>query len=190
MTTRLHHVVEIGAGDAASSALSWCTHAERVTLWEPNRLLWADLMRGAQGLPNVTVRPEAVSDMGGTGLLYHLGLASYLAGEPSFFATSIEPEGVAFLKPLAREVPVVTVNQAVTRDVDLLILTIGGGEGRLLRAMSARPAVIETKHYCHRPEHWAVAQEVFNWMHVERYVGHALARNEHATFLHVRWERA
>jgi hypothetical protein len=187
MLTRLHHVVEIGAGDVASSALSWATHADRVSLYEPNVLLWSDLMRGAAGLDNVTARNMAVSDVGGNQPLYHLGLGSYLAGAPSFYATSIEPEGVPFIVSLARAVEVITINQAVPEDTDLLIITIGGGEWRLLAPMTMRPKTIETAHYCHNAAQWADTHRTWDWLQGAGYVGMVMATNQHSTFHRVRW---
>jgi hypothetical protein len=187
--TTYEHVVEIGAGDSASSeGYPLSTHARKVTLFEPNRLLWADLGRAAAGLDHVTVRSEAVSDIGGQYPLVHLGYASYLVGQPSFYPTSIEPEGDTFLAPLKRAVEVVTINQAVPRDVDRLILTIGGGEARLLRAMTARPQIIVTRHYCHNAAQWTHTNEVFAWMEANRYGGRKVGGNQHGTHLAVRWE--
>ncbi len=185
------HVVEIGAGDSYSSQ-GWplSVHAAKVTLWEPNSILCADLRAETRIVDNVIVREAAVCSVGGQFPLYHLGYASYLAGQPSFFATSIEPEGEVFLAPLHRVVETVAVGQAVTKDVDYLILTVGGGEHRLLRAMTARPKTVETKHYCHRPEQWAEAQKVFEWMSHNGYEGRELARNQHSTFIHARWVKA
>ena len=184
------HVVEIGAGDGASSeGLRYCTHARQVTLYEPNPLLWTDLARAAAGLRNVTVRPEAVSDIGGTYPFYHLGYASYLAGDPSFYATSIDAGSDEVLRPLLRPVPVVTVNQAVPEDVDHLILTIGGGEERLLRAMTARPQVIQTKHYLHNARQWHEARSAWDVLQRRGYVARQTATNQHATFMALHWSR-
>jgi hypothetical protein len=182
------HVVEIGAGDSYSSeALNGLAmHARRMTLFEPNRLLWADLMRGAAGLDNVTVRPEAVGDRGMWPLI-HLGYASYLREMPSFYATSIEPEGHRYVEALARGVPLVSTDEAVPSDVDYLILTINGGESRLLGTMTARPAIIRTKHRCHHARHWDDAHRTFAWMAVNRYVGRQVDTVPLGTYHHIEW---
>ncbi len=186
--TRYRHVVEIGAGDSHSS-VAWpmSTHADKVTMWEANTLLWADLARATSGLDHITVRPYAVSDVGGNYPLYHLGYASYLAGDPSFFATSIDAGSDEVLRPLLRMVPVATVNQAVTPDVDYLILTIGGGEARLLRAMIPRPKTIQTKHMCHNARHWEEFAKVCTWMQTNGYVGRRLSTCLHDTLQHIAW---
>ncbi len=186
--TRYRHIVEIGAGDSYSST-AWplSTHADKVTLFEPHVLLWADLARATSGLSHITVRRAAVSDVGGQRALVHLGYASYLAGEPSFYATSIEPEGERLLLPLVRAVETVTVNQAVTPDVDLLILTANGSEARILRALTARPKTIHTKHMCHAQRHWEEFAKTCTWMQANRYVGRRLSTCLHDTLQHVEW---
>ncbi len=185
---RYRHVVEIGAGDSYSST-AWplSTHADKVTLFEPNRLLWADLARATSGLDHITVRPEAVLHVGGQWPLVHLGYASYLVGEPSFFATSVETEGRAMLAPLWRTVELVTVNQAVTPDVDLLVLTPNGAEDTILRAMTARPKTIHTKHICHAQRHWEEFAKVCTWAQANGYVGRRLSTCLHDTLQHVEW---
>lgn len=185
--TTYRHVVEIGAGDSFSSeGLRWGTHT-KVTLFEPHPLLWADLNRAAAGLDNVTVHRAAVSDIGGQHPLVHLGYASYLAGEPSFFSTSIEPEGEAMLAPLRRAVEVVTVNQVVTPEVDLLVLTANGSEARILRAMMARPKAVQTKQMCHAPRHWEEFAKVCDWAQSSGYVGRRLSTCLHDTLQHIEW---
>lgn len=189
---RYRHVVEIGAGDSHSSeGLSWCTHAELVTLFEPHPVLCADLRSAAQGLPNVSVRPEAVSDVGGNWPLVHLGYASYLLGYPSFYGSSIEDtaEVPQLLSPISLLVPVVTTNAAVPEDCDLLILTCGGAEHRILNTMEARPQVIQTKHYCHNARHWEEAAKLDHWLLHHGYTGAVTARNQHSTFMAVTWRR-
>jgi hypothetical protein len=182
------HVVEIGSGDSFSSeGLKWCTHAEAVSLYEPYALLWADLNRAAAGLDNVTVRRAAVSDIGGNWPLIHLGYASYLVGEPSFYATSIEPEGEPFIARLKRAVEVVTVNQVVSKDVDLLILTPNGADMRILRAMTARPKIIQTKHMVHNARQGEEFAKVYTWMQHRGYAGRRLTTNLHGTLQHVEW---
>ncbi len=184
--THFHHLVEIGAGDRWSSeglARAMAGHADKVTLYEPNSILRADLGVAAEYPSlNLTIRPEAVNAVGGQQLLYHLGYASYLAGEPSFYATSIEPEGVPFLTPLARAVEVVTTNQAITADVDALVLTAGGAERAILETMTARPKVLWTKHYCHRPEQWEETHQILALLDRYGYQTRVISVNQHRTF--------
>lgn len=189
--TRYKHVVEIGAGDSYSTeGLRWATHADKVTLFEPNIILRKELQHAAQGLSNVIVRGEAVTAMGGKWDLVHLGYASYLADYPSFFNTSIEEEGRPFLKPLMRLVDLVDSDTAVPSDADVLYLTCNGVERLVLLGMSNRPKTIYTKHYLHNAKQWTEAQQVMEWMRRNGYLGVTLETNQHNTFYSLRWERA
>ena len=186
------HVVEIGAGDSYSSqAWPLSVHARKVTLWEPNSILCADLRSETRIADNVTVRGAAVLsvDQCGEWPFYYLGYASFLVSRPSFYSLSIEPEGHEFLKPLKHMVAVYPVAEAVTEDVDLLILTANGSEESILGGMTARPKTIETKHYLHNARQWNHAQNVFDWFVRERYRAVQLDTNQHSTFLHLRWSR-
>lgn len=182
--TQYQHVVEIGAGDSHSSeGLRWTTHAERVTLYEPHPLLWADLNRAAAGFPNVSVVNEAVTSHFDP--LYLMGYASFLRGNPSFLATSVEPNGMAYWDPLAREVACQKVDRVDYGGIDYLILTNNGGELDVLKGLVSRPKVIQTKHYLHNPAQWAVAHEVWGWLLRHGYASKTLARNQHGTFYHL-----
>ncbi len=190
---RYCHVVEIGAGDRFSTeGLSWCTHAEQVTLIEPHKLLWSDLNRAAAGLPNVRVHYMAVTAVpGAVASLYHMGYASFLKGSPSFLSLSVEPEGLAFWEPLLRPVPYVYMGEFDLKgDIDYLILTTGGGEASILEAMHSRPEVIRTKHYLHNAAQWADADATFAWMMANRYGGRVVETVPHGTFIAVEWRRA
>lgn len=183
-----HHVVEIGAGDSHSSqGLRLAGQAELVTLYEPNAILRADLMRAAEGRVNVVVREEAIRNEAGTGTLYHLGYGSFLYGAPAFLATSIEPDYHQWLAPLARQVPCQTMRNVDPGDIDLLIVTTGGGEYDILKRLVSRPATIETAHYCHSPVQWADTNRTIGWLERAGYRGEVVARNTHSTFHRIRW---
>lgn len=185
---RYRHVVEIGAGDSYSSeGLSWTTHADHVTLYEPHPALWADLSRAAAGMPNVSVVREAIANRFAP--LYLFGYASFLHGAPSFLATSVEEGYERWWGPLALEVPLNKVDRIDGGEIDYLILTVNGGEVDILRALVSRPAVIRTKHYLHNARQWEDATTTFGWMHRERYVGRTLATNQHQTHLAIEWRR-
>lgn len=187
---RYNHVVEIGAGDSASSrGLPMMTHADKVTLYEPNSILWKELNHAAAGMDNVSVVNAAVSDGSEFVRLYHVGYASYVEKSPSFLGTSIESEGAQFLFPLLREVRAVSVGVAIPSDVDYLILTANGSEYEILLGMKTRPAIIRTKHYCHAAQHWFVYNQIEGWMKANGYVGRLLESNQHQTFLHIEWKR-
>lgn len=191
--TLYHHLVEIGAGDSHSSAglvAARRGEAERVTLFEPNTILYADLKRAAVSVANVTVHDCAVADYAGHAGLFHFGYASYLDGAPSFLATSVEPEGIAFWAPLKRTVAVGSMTALdARRDIDYLVLTIGGGELPILRAMKSRPRRIDTKHYLHNAAQCQCAHEVQSWLRGMGYAGRLVESNLHSTFQSVVWSR-
>ena len=185
---RYKHLVEIGAGDAEiSEGLSWTTHAERVTLVEPNPIFAASLREAAAGLNNVQVREEEITAVFSPLVL--LGYASYLAHNPSFFATSIEPEAHYFMEPLKHEAFCVKPDLFDQGDIDYLILTPNGGEFEILSGLTSRPSIIRTKHYLHNGIQHDVARGVFAWMHHNRYVPVELSSNQHRTFLSLEWRR-
>jgi hypothetical protein len=189
--TRMRHVMEVGAGDGHSSlGLPWATHADKVSLYEPNQLLWADLNRAAAGMNHVTVHPCAVSNTTGIAQLVHLGYASYLAGAPSFLRTSIEDEGEQWFKPLMRGVVVADMKEVDRAgDVDMLVLTPNGVELEILSAMVSRPKVIYTKHYMHNAEQCVHNQRVFGWLEAEDYRAVVVETNMHNTFYHLSWTK-
>ncbi len=184
--TRYRHVVEIGAGDSRSSeGLSWCTHADLVTLYEPHPVLWADLARAAVGLGNVSVVKEAVTSHFDP--LYLMGYASYLKGNPSFLVTSVEPDGEKWWEPLAHEVACQKVDRVDFGTIDYLILTNNGGEMDVLRGLVSRPKRIDTKHMCHNTRQGEEFAKVCDWMWRQGYVGRRLSQNLHGTLQHVCW---
>ncbi len=183
MTPR--HVVEIGAGDShTTEGLRWGTHA-RVSLYEPHPLLWADLNRAASGMDNVTVHHAAVSPTFAP--LYLMGYASYLRGAPSFLATSVEPDGEQWWTPLAREVPVVKMDRVDHGNIDMLILSINGGERALLDGLVSRPQTILTRHRLHNARQWSDAHETIAWMEAHRYRARQTAGNQHGTYAALTW---
>lgn len=185
---RYKHLVEIGAGDAEiSEGLSWTTHAERVTLVEPNPIFAESLRASATRLDNIEIREEAVTAK--YSLLVLLGYASYLAHNPSFFATSIEPDAHHFVEPLKIEVSCIKPDHFDQGDIDYLILTPNGGEFEILSGLISRPSIIRTKHYLHNGIQHDVARGVFAWMHHNRYVPVELASNQHRTFLSLEWRK-
>lgn len=188
--TRYRHVVEIGAGDRFSSqGWSWATHADKVTLYEPNTLLWGDLMRATAGMSNVQVQCQAVAGQTGVSQLIHLGYASYLAGHPSFLNLMIEPDGEQWYRSLMRGVVVAGIGDVDKGDWDYLILTNNGGEMAVLNGMRSRPKVIRTKHYMHNGKQVGYNQMMFNWLQGNGYGGQVLETNEHNTFYHLEWRR-
>lgn len=190
MLTRLRHVVEVGAGDSHSSeGLSWATHADKVSLYEAHPLLWADLHSAAAGLPNVTVHHAAVYDPAFKCPLYLMGYASYLQGTPSFLATSIERDGEKWWIPLTRDVPFVSVGDAIPLDTEGLILTCNGAETLILQQMQARPKVVWTKHYTHNARQWEEARQVFAALERLGYRGTVIASVPFGTYHHVEWRR-
>jgi len=192
--TRRRHVVEIGAGDSYSSeGLRWATHADKVSLYEPNLVLWADLRSAAAGFLNVEVHQCAIS--AARAPLVHLGYASYLLGKPSFFRLGIEENGQAALNPeqwvlpLARPVSVLPITEVDDGSWDLLYLTCNGSEMDILPGMKSRPARIYTKHYCHNEAQWREFGAVQQWMTSAGYQPQVLERNTHGTFHAVCWKR-
>ncbi len=184
--TRYRHVVEVGAGDSHSTeGLRWSTHADLVTLYEPNPVLYADLARAAAGFSNVHVSDFAVTSEFLP--LYCFGYASYLKGRPSFLATSIEQNGETWWEPLAREVSCQKVDRMDFGTIDGLILTTNGSEMDILPRLVSRPRTIWTKHYLHNARQWEEAHKVFDWMARHRYTGKTLASNQHSTFAHACW---
>lgn len=189
---RYRHVVEIGVGDSESTQCgALCSHADRVTLYEPNRLLWADLMRASAGIPNIECVHAAVTAHGGPQHLYHFGYASFLEGAPAFLPLA-EPEGmdVAFWEPLKRTVPTMAITDVdAAGDIDYLVLTCNGGELPVLQGLKSRPRVIRTKHYMHNAAQIAEANRVFAQLGGMGYRGTVIETNQHNTFFHVGWGR-
>lgn len=182
------HVMEIGAGDAASSdGLKWGGKAGIVTLYEPHLTLFADLCQAAAGMFNVHVHNAAVTSEFLD--LYHIGYASYLRGRPSFLATSIEPDGEKWWEPLAREVTCQKVDRVDWGTVDYLILTTNGSEMDILPRLISRPKRIDTKHMCHNARHWEEFNKVHVWMTHRGYVGRRLSVNQHNTLTHISWTK-
>lgn len=192
---RYRHVVEIGAGDSYSSqCLSWATHADKVTLYEPNTLLWADLNRAAAGLPNVEVSRLAVGNATGIAQLVHMGYASYLIGAPSFLNLGVrekhpELNVEAWMRPLARGVVATSAAQVDKGDWDYLVLTNNGAEILVLDKMKSRPEVIRTKHYMHNKDQCLYAKTMFNWLYANKYKARVLETNTYNTFYHLEWQR-
>lgn len=181
------HIVEIGAGDSYSSrCLSMSTHAERVELFEPNRVLFDDLRRFSQGLENVRVFNAAISK---ASKMYHLGYASFMEDSRSFLGDMLEPEGFPFLSPLLLEVPQMTMSAIDDGTIDLLVLTTNGGESKILKEMVSRPKVIYTKHYCHAEKHWEDANQTIAWLVGAGYQSFLLDTNQHRTYHSLEWRR-
>ncbi len=187
--TRYKHVVEIGAGDSVSSqGLAASPYADKVTLYEPNRILWTDLARAALSMSNVKVINAAVWSPTPTTLLYHLGYASFVHGAPSFLATSVEPGYEEWWAQLGKTVPAVSVSDAISSDTDCLVLTANGAELLILQQMLARPSLIRIKHYCHTAPQYDERNKVWGWLQGQGYGGGILESNQHATFFHTEWK--
>ena len=187
---RYKHVVEIGAGDSYSSlGLSMLESADKVTLYEPNRLLCADLMKVAEGRSTLTVHPWAVMkvSMEATPLI-HLGYASYLWGAPSFIKLSIEENGEDCLFHLAKNVRLVGMEEIDDGDIDYLILTNNGGELSVLQSMKSHPKIIHTKHYIHNHAQGHQSGLICEWLHQNGYRAQVLETNRYSTFHHLVWQ--
>ncbi len=187
-----NHVVEVGAGDRASSrALDkdiWSC-ANRITLYEPNPILYDDLVKAEHVLPKrIQFSESAVAASSGYADLICLGYASHLDGAPSFLATSIEIKGRAFLYPLRHEVAVTRMAHVDQhRDIDYLILSAGGLEREILEDMVSKPKVIETKSYLHNSLQLELFEAIKGWTAKNGYVGQVVDSNQHGTFLSVHW---
>lgn len=197
-TLPITHIVEIGAGDRYSSeALSVTVKTpHKVTLYEPNTLLAADLMVATKDLPHIKVHPMAVSSKTGISQLVHLGYASYLMGYPSFFRLGIEEGGQAelnpeqWVRPLARGVVTAGISEVDDGTWDILYLTCNGAELSVLTGgMKSRPKVIYTKHLTHNGEQSAEAQRVWAALNEMSYAGNAIEVNAHRTFCRVEWRK-
>ncbi len=190
-----HHVMEIGAGDRASSQAlvddTWRA-AGRITLYEPNEILWRDLVKAHDILPDarVQVLRAAVAATSGYAELIHMGYASYLEGAPSFLATSVEPEGQAFWAPLRAEVALRRMRDIDDGTVDLLIVTSNGLDREVIEDMISRPREIRTKAYVHNAAQVEVAQGVSRALMERGYRGRVVERNQHGTFLSIVWTLA
>lgn len=186
------HIVEIGAGDSwVSQGGPFHVYAERVSLYEPNPLLYADLKRAAEGVSNIRTYPCAVSSRSGSRLFYHFGYASFLEGARSFLALA-EPEGVdpVFWKPLARPVEVVSMAEIDTGDIDFLVLTPNGCELEILPQMKSRPQVIRFKIYMHNATQVVHAQEICSVLESLGYTRLvSLETNEFNTYYHMEARR-
>lgn len=183
--THFANLVEIGAGDHQSSdALRMLSSkeitADHITLYEPHPLLCADLREKTRGWRNLTIYEEAVTSHFDP--LYLMGYASYLRGNPSFLATSVEADGEKWWTPLAREVACQKVDRVDYGTIDGLVLTTNGAEIDVLKGLVSRPKVIWTKHMLHNPVQWMVAQEVWNWLIRAGYASRVLETNQHRTF--------
>lgn len=189
-TKHYNHVVEIGAGDSYSSlGLSMLKSSEKVTLYEPNRLLYANLAKTMEGRPFLTVHPWAVARVGmeATPLVY-LGYASYLLGAPSFVKLSIEENGEDWLYPLTKNVRLVSMEEIDSGDIDYLILTNNGCELPVLQSMKSRPEIIHTKHFIHNHVQGGQSGLICNWLHERGYRAQVLETNRYQTFHHLVWQ--
>lgn len=189
-TKHYNHVVEIGAGDSYSSmGLSMLEKADKVTLYEPNRLLFNDLVRVKEGRPTLTVHPWAVGMVGMENApLIHLGYASYLWGAPSFVKLSIEENGEDWLNPLVKTVRLAGMEEVDDGKIDYLILTNNGCELPVLQSMKSRPEVVHTKHFIHNEAQGKQAGVVCQWLHGQGYRAHVLETNQYQTFHHLVWQ--
>lgn len=190
---RYKHVMELGAGDSYSSlGLALYKQSDRVTLYEPNQLLFADLKRAIEGAPNVTIHPFAVHHTSGEALLYYFGYASFLEGNPSFMALA-EPEGIdrTFWLPLARKVSTVTMDEVESEvgEIDCLILTVNGSELPILQNMKSRPEVLFSKHYVHNGLQGAETGRVCRLLTEYGYVARVIQSNDFQTFFYLEWRK-
>ncbi len=187
---RYENVVEIGAGDSYSSeglAMFRRGEAERVTLYEPNALLCADLRRAAEGLEGVSIREEAVTSHFDD--LFYFGYASFLRGNPSFLATSIEPEGVKWWEPLAREVACRKVDRVDYGTIDYLICTCNGSEMDVLSGLVSRPKAIRTKTMVHNQKQGEIFSQICTLMTKRGYTGRRVSVNRFMTMNDIFWSR-
>lgn len=72
-------------------------------------------------------------------------------------------------------------------DIDLLIVTTGGGEYDILKRLVSRPAIIETAHYCHAPVHWTDTNRTIGCLERAGYRGQVVERNTYSTFHRIVW---
>lgn len=187
---RYKHVVEIGAGDSmCSQALMLLGRADKVTLYEPNSILCADLKKVATERRAVTVVEAAVDGTSGTAPLIHLGYASYLLGVPSFVKLSIENDGEKWLSLLVKEVKLVSIGEIDSGDIDHLILTNNGCEMAVLCGMKSQPIIVQTKHYLHNEAQGKQTGLVCNWLHEHGYCARVKATNRYSTHYHLEWRK-
>lgn len=182
------HILEIGAGDMGSSlGLCWHNRADKITLYEPNVILYHSLSDATSGLLNVKVFNQAVSDVNEEHLLVYLGYASYLLGTASFVKLSIDEEGEKWLIPLTRVVKTVSIRDIDLGDVEVLILTSNGCDFSILTSMISRPRIVFTKHYVHNRVQADEATKVCNWLVRHGYRSYIIDSNQYETFLSIKW---
>ena len=191
-----NHVVEIGAGDRYSSeglAIARRGEATRMSLFEPNAILHADLLAVLPEYYHVNLYPWAI--IGDTGwmtkgiVLYHFGYASFLCGAPSFLVTSTEPEGEQFWAPVGKRISAMRIGMVDDGSWDYLILTCNGCELEILQGLKSRPRIIQTKHYCHNARQWVETRLIWEWLEQHGYKGTVLDTNQHGTFFSIAWQR-
>lgn len=159
-------VFEVGAGDlfTCKSRPLWDAPGTRVTLFEPNPLLYASLLRQIWSFPNVTLHHVAISDTNGLGRLVLAGLVSYLQDVPSHLNTIFRGKLTQMLAPFTVPVNVMTFDAFDPGDIDILFLGMEGSEHTLFPHLSSRPHIIVLNNhfandYGYAFPHWEVVQD-------------------------------
>lgn len=194
MNIFMKKIYEIGAGDQWSSqVINFLKHQPQASieawLYEPNPVLYTDLLRSAGQVRNLHMMHTAVHTHDKGDWCYNLGYASFMKGARSFISLSYEENAEEYLKSLRTFVPTITMQQIDPGNIDVLVLTNNGGELDVLSGMSSRPEFIYTKHYVHNEKQTRYYAELGGWLKGNRYVSRTLEMNKYCTFVHLEWRK-
>ena len=184
-------VAEVGCGDWRSSDIK-NYNFETTYLFEPNILLYQDLVKNTINNSKIKSFNCALSDRDYIGKLYNYGYTSFLKGSDSFVnlwswdalgkIPPSDPE--VFYKDLTTNVPV--FNAAILdKEINLLILTNNGCEYRVLQNLQFRPKFIQIKYYLHTIKQMAYFNLISDWMKQNRYASNVLETAQYNTYFNL-----
>ena len=182
-----NHIVEIGSGDEFSSeAIKLYDLANKITIFEPNKILFNSISNFAKKYNNIEVNEIAISS---SEYLYNLGYASFMEGTDSFIATAIEGNGFQYLQTVRTKVKSKNIFEVDKGDIDYLILNITGGEIEILKKIISKPKVIITKSYCHTENQLKNFEFLMQLLLKSEYKPTLINGNQTRTFFHLQWNK-
>lgn len=144
LAKHIRTIYEIGAGAefTCQSRPFWDSPATTVVLFEPNPILYADLVRKTCGLSNVTVHNVAIYNENRLGYLVSAGVLSYLPEVASPINTIFRGKLTPMLDPFKVVVNRMTFDTFDPGDIELLYLGMEGAEHTVFPYLRSRPHLI------------------------------------------------
>lgn len=184
-------VAEVGCGDWRSSDVKRYNF-ETAYLFEPNILLYQDIVKNTIDNKNIKSFNCALSDRDYIGKFYNYGYASFLKGSDSFVnlwswdALGKNPpsDPEIFYKDLTTNV-VVFDSKILDKDINLLILTNNGCEYKVLQNLQFRPKFIQVKYYLHTTKQMAYFDLISGWMRQNGYMSNVLETVQYNTYFNL-----